>query len=95
MRREVFEETGGFDEAFPVNYNDVDLCLRLREQGYEVIYDATVRLVHKESASRAGGTRLRERVNFYTRWFSKLESPDPYLPRALDRDDEGIRLALE
>jgi GT2 family glycosyltransferase len=95
LRREVFEELGGFDELFLVNYNDVDLCLRLRERGYEVIYDATVRLVHKESASRAGGTRLRERVNFHTRWFSKLETPDPYLPRALDRNDEGIRLTLE
>jgi hypothetical protein len=30
IRREVFAELGGFDESFPVNYNDVDLCLRAR-----------------------------------------------------------------
>jgi GT2 family glycosyltransferase len=92
VRRDVFEAVRGFDEIFPVNYNDVDLCLRLRDHGYEIVYEASVQLIHKESASRAGGTRLRERVNFYSRWFSKLQAPDPYLPPALDRTDECIRL---
>jgi hypothetical protein len=95
MRRAVFEEAGGFDEVFDVNYNDVDLCLRLRERGYEIIYDASVRLVHKESASRAGGTRVRERVNFCSRWLPMLEKADPYLPVAIDRGDEGMRLGLD
>ena len=31
IRKNVFEELGGFDESFPVNYNDVDLCLRARQ----------------------------------------------------------------
>ena len=77
-----------------VNYNDVDLCLRLRERGYEIVYEAAAQLMHKESASRTGGTRLRERVNFYSRWFSQLEAGDPYLPAALDRKNEAIRLLL-
>lgn len=95
VRRAAFDEAGGFDEIFSVNYNDVDLCLRLRALGYEIVYDAAARLMHKESASRAGGTRLRERLNFYSRWFEQMESPDPYLPPALDRKDERIRLALD
>ena len=93
VRRAVFDEISGFDEMFDVNYNDVDLCLRLRDRGYEVIYEASARLIHKESSSRAGGTRLRERVNFYSRWLTKLEGADPYLPQALHRQDERIRLA--
>ena len=37
VRRSVFEELGGLDTAFPVNYNDIDFCLRARRAGYEVI----------------------------------------------------------
>ena len=33
IRADLFRELGGFDEAFPVNYNDVDLCLRVRDKG--------------------------------------------------------------
>ena len=34
IRKNVFEELGGFDERFVLAFNDVDLCLRLREKGY-------------------------------------------------------------
>ena len=33
VRREVFDEVGGFDEELPVAFNDVDFCLKLRERG--------------------------------------------------------------
>src|SRR5579871_1399647 len=37
MRREVFDRVGGFDEvALPVEFNDVDFCLRVRESGLRV-----------------------------------------------------------
>ena len=38
IRRDVFVELNGFDTAFAVNYNDVDLCLRARAAGYKVVY---------------------------------------------------------
>ena len=43
-RRSVFEELGGFDEEFPIDYNDVDLCLRARERGMLVVYEPTCML---------------------------------------------------
>ena len=53
VRRDVFEEIGGFDERnFAVSYNDVDFCLRLRERGYSIIFTPHARLIHHESASR-------------------------------------------
>jgi GT2 family glycosyltransferase len=53
MRKAVFESIGGFDETrFPVAFNDVDLCLRLRRAGLHNIYEADARLIHYESASR-------------------------------------------
>ena len=53
MRTEVFEALGGFDEQLVVGFNDVDLCLRLREHGFKVLYDGATVLFHHESATRS------------------------------------------
>ena len=51
--REVFEQVGGFNcVEFAVSCNDIDFCLRIREQGLSVVYDADLELVHLESYSR-------------------------------------------
>ncbi len=52
MERAKFEAVGGFDESFPVAYNDVELCFRLVRKGlYNVVVQAA-ELVHHESLSR-------------------------------------------
>ena len=57
MPRRLFNDIGGFDATnLAVGYNDVDLCLRIREAGYRVIYTPFAELLHLESASR--GTNL-------------------------------------
>ncbi len=64
MRREVFESVGGFDEVnLPVAFNDVDLCLRLRERGLAVVWTPHACLVHHESYSRGNdrATRAKRR----------------------------------
>ncbi len=50
--RSALSMVGGFDESFPVHYNDVDFCLALRQAGLRVIQAADVRLRHHESATR-------------------------------------------
>ena len=52
FRTEVFNEVGGFQEKYRINYNDVDLCLRLVEAGYRNVYLPQVSLIHYESISR-------------------------------------------
>jgi GT2 family glycosyltransferase len=53
MRRDRFEAVKGFDEErFAVSFNDVDLCLRLRDKGWEILYEPRASLVHHESVSR-------------------------------------------
>ena len=52
IERAKFTEVGGFDETFPVAYNDVDLCYRLVEAGYFNVVCPSVELVHHESLSR-------------------------------------------
>ena len=57
-----FDAVGGFDAtAFPVAFNDVDLCLRLAERGWRTIWTPHTRLVHLESATR-GSDRSAERT---------------------------------
>ena len=46
FRREVFEKMGGFDERYFLYYEDVDLCARLRLQGYKVALSPAVKIVH-------------------------------------------------
>ena len=52
-RRAVFEEVGGFDDVhLAIDFNDVDLCLRLADRGLINVMLPSVELVHKESVSR-------------------------------------------
>lgn len=92
VRREVFAQLGGFDALFPVNYNDVDFCLRARQAGFEVIYDHTVLLRHDECRTRRAGTQPHERRAFFRRWGQLLLYPDPYYSPNLDPSNEAATL---
>lgn len=92
IRRSVFEELGGFDPSFPVNYNDVDLCLRARQAGYEVILAASAVLRHEESKTRVQGVSWRERELFFQRWGRLVEQGDPYYSPHLTRTREDCSL---
>ena len=53
-RRSLLSNLGGFDEAFtPASYEDADLCLRIRQAGYRVVYDPGVIVHHLEYGSAA------------------------------------------
>lgn len=93
IRKAVFEELGGFDVQFPINYNDVDLCLRARDHGYLIIYEAGAVLRHREAVTRSPRVHHHERCLFLQRWHRQLQHPDPYLPAAFDRRLEVIQLA--
>lgn len=53
VRREVYAAVGGLDERLPVEFNDVDFCLRVRQRGYRNVWTPFAELYHHESASRA------------------------------------------
>jgi GT2 family glycosyltransferase len=53
LRKKDYIAVGGMDEhAFPVTFNDVDLCLKLRARGDTIVWSPFARLLHAESASR-------------------------------------------
>lgn len=95
IRQDVFAELAGFDETFPVNYNDVDLCLRARQRGYEVVVEPAAVLRHYECQSRQAGVRLEERDLFEQRWAAWLERGDPFYSPHLRRTIEDAGLELQ
>ena len=84
MRREVFDEAGGFDEQLSIAFNDVDLCLRVRAAGYRNVYVPHAVLYHHESKSRGYEDTADKMARFLgeqrimqTRWRTG-DVPDPY-----------------
>jgi GT2 family glycosyltransferase len=51
IRRDVFDEVGGWDEGYTLNFSDLALCLAVHDAGYDVIYTPHARLLHHESAT--------------------------------------------
>jgi GT2 family glycosyltransferase len=85
VRRVAFADVCGFDERFAIAYNDVDLCLRLREAGWRIVWTPTAVLHHKEGVSLdrhyAGETRsqwARESELMHDRWGEQLRSDPNY-----------------
>jgi GT2 family glycosyltransferase len=97
VRREVFNAVQGFDETLTIAYNDIDFCLRLREQGYLVVYTPFAELIHEESAARGRASReFAETAIMFRRWEQVIRS-DPYFNRNLDplRHEFSLFFGLE
>lgn len=93
LRRTVYDEVGGLDEQFAVDFNDVDLCLRIRARGYRIIWEPKAELYHIEAATRghrhaaadaageAGRTRFeREAATFRALWHAAVQADRSYSP---------------
>lgn len=86
--RRVFEEVGGFDEKLAIVFNDIDLCLRIREKGYLIVYTPYATFYHYEHATRKDGKSdlhpAKEDMMFKQRW-KNLIMNDPYYNPNLSR----------
>lgn len=96
MRRDVFEEVGGFDERLAVAFNDVDLCLRIREKGYRIVWTPFAELYHHEGVSRGRDTienpRFAREISFMKERWGEILLMDPaYNPNlALNQEDFSL-----
>lgn len=68
LRREVYEEVGGLSQQLPVNFNDVDLSLKLRSAGYRLLWLNRVKLYHYESKTRVAVVHQFEVDRLRARW---------------------------
>lgn len=91
-RKSVLSQVGGHDESFAVDFNDTDLCLRMIEAGYRVVYTPYAELFHFEGMS---APRLwqnpEEKRRFVTRWARYMENDPHFNPNfARDRFDFAV-----
>jgi GT2 family glycosyltransferase len=100
VKREVYLQVGGFDENLAVTFNDVDLCLRLREAGYRIVWTPYAELVHHESASRGFDNSAPKQVRFLaeveymkSKWGHILQRDRFYNPN-LSLDEDLFTLAF-
>lgn len=100
VRREVFEEVGGLDEdRFPVAYNDVDFCLKVKARGYRNIWTPFAELVHHESVSRGsdrsgqGRRRLKDEAQRISEKWNLERFDDPAYNPNLTRESEDFAIA--
>ena len=84
-KKSVFEAVGGFTEELAVAFNDIDYCMKVREQGKLVVYAPYAVLHHYESKSRGledtpekVARFNREVAVFARRWPEILKNGDPY-----------------
>ena len=97
--RTVWIQMGGLDESFEVAFNDIDLCLRIRESGRLIVYEPYAELIHSESKSRGyedtPGKISRfnqEAGRFMKKWPKILKEGDPYYNPNLSLDSNDFRL---
>ena len=87
-RKSVFQDVGGLDTSFPLNYNDIDYCLRLHQKGLRIVYTPYAELYHYESVSKEeerGSVKAGELELFHERWLNKYYT-DPYYNPNLPTD---------
>ncbi len=101
VRKSVYEEVGGLDERnLAVMYNDIDLCLKVRESGYRVIWTPAATLRHHGSVSLRdpklqdagqGERAAHEVATMLERWLPQLARDPAYNPNlSLLRSDFAV-----
>lgn len=97
VERKKFDAVGGFDEALPVDYNDVDLCFKLAKSGYYNVVRNDAVLYHYESLTR-GSDALIQKRDRRAEWRRLYENNpefykrDPYLNPNLDQNSINFRI---
>lgn len=94
MRRSVFDEVGGWDKEIPITYNDIDLCMKVQEKGYLVIYTPFSQVYHREGTTYGNSVNVGDEKKFIEKWSDILLKGDPYYNPNLSlvHDDYNISL---
>lgn len=77
VRRDALERTAGFDEGFFIYFEDIDLCLRIKQAGWTLVYLPQARVLHKGGATTSAGLAAsryeyrRSQLYFYRKHNSK------------------------
>ncbi len=99
VKTSVFREIGGFDESLAVAFNDVDLCLKIRNAGHLIVFTPYAEAYHYESKSRGLEDTAEKQKRFngevdriQAKWPKVFEAGDPYYNPNLTLEFEDFRL---
>jgi GT2 family glycosyltransferase len=84
IRTSVWHEVGGMDERLRVAYNDIDLCLRVGERGWRIVYTPYAQLHHAESSSRGSLHPEVDEAFYQRRWGAPRSTADPFFTTAVE-----------
>lgn len=87
--RDAFDTVGGLSERFPVSYNDVDYCMKLREAGWRTAYDPEVKLYRFGSPEVERYASAEESIELDARW-GRWRGNDPYCRAELTLGGTGL-----
>ena len=84
LKKEIFDAAGGFDDGYINGFEDVDLCLKLREAGYKLIFNPKSIIFHFEEKTAGRKKHDIENINrFMERWRHKYKR-DNYIFAEMD-----------
>jgi lipopolysaccharide heptosyltransferase II len=86
MRKQVFQNVGGFNENHAIINNDLDICLRVHTKGLGIIYTPFTKLIHHELASRAKLEDICDDISFQKEWKEIFLNGDPFCHKKISRD---------
>jgi GT2 family glycosyltransferase len=86
-RTDLFHELGGWDLAVPLNFTDMDYCMRLTERGYRIVFQPDAELHHFESVSKEGCFQ-HELDRFVRRWGHRWKVDPLYSPHLTQREGD-------
>lgn len=89
LRRSAALAVGALSPRFPMSFNDIDLCLRLRRSGHRIVMEPHARFVHHESLSREPRIEPWEWDRWIARWGSV---DDPWYHPGHHRPDDPLDL---
>lgn len=99
-RKNVFNKVRGFDERFRMDFNDIDLCLKIQEKGFLIVWTPFTELYHIEMKTRGFHDTALKQKNckreielFQKKWQHILKQGDPYYnPNlTLEREDFSLK----
>lgn len=101
LSKSLFEEVGGFDEKLQVAFNDIDLCMKIRQAGKLIVYTPFAQFYHYESKSRGledtedKVKRFNSEINYFAaKWKKELENGDPYYNNNLTLEKHDFSLKI-
>lgn len=99
VSKKIFEQVNGFDETFPIAYNDVDFCLKIQDIGKLITYNPYIEAYHYESQSRGyedteeKQKRLKKEENkLKKKWKKYFDVTDKYYSPNLRTDVPNMRI---